>query len=192
MNWKLVFLCAFSLCMGMFIDRILVNFPFLTLDPKVNVVDLAGLIVGVVIAFLIPFSVSKLIEDKRGIKTFLIDEIQDLIKTAAKVKSIICDAHNEGSFTKKDRRKILYIFHEAELKVHSINEQVKEAFEKEAESTKQTLIGLLFQYDRDITGGELVFDHFTEVDERFYKESNTNYFKIETGLKRLLQKVYKF
>jgi hypothetical protein len=195
MKLKIIFyiiLVIVAFCFGIFVDRLFVNFPYLELDPQVGVIDVAGLTVGIFIALLIPFSVSKLIEDKRGIKAFLVEEIKDLIQIIAEIKQVLREAHVAGVFIDKDRDKIVYTIHEAELKIDSINEQIEEAFENKAKVTKKTLTDLLIRYDKYLTGGELILASFIKVDERYYKESNLEHSKIETGLKTLLQRIYKF
>jgi hypothetical protein len=57
---------------GITLDRFFQDFPYLKLDPQINILSLASLIVTIVIAFLIPISITKLIEDKRGIKASLV------------------------------------------------------------------------------------------------------------------------
>jgi hypothetical protein len=176
---------------GITLDRFFQDFPYLKLDPQINILSLASLIVTIVIAFLIPISITKLIEDKRGIKAFLVDEFKELIIILNKIKTIIVDAHGKGIFETHDRDNINYIFHEAELKTSSIREQIKEAFGEKVEETNKNLTDLLFSYKDYITGGELMNSSFTKVEDRFYRESNTEYSKIETGLKTEIQKIQK-
>jgi len=178
--------------LGIILDRFLKDFPYLELDPKINFLSLANLIVAIVIAFLIPFTVKKYIEDEKDIKSFLVDELKELISIVNCIKSIISDAHSNGSFSNNNRDCIIYKFHEAELKVNSIREQVKIAFESKSVEVEKNLSESLSKYDDYITGGELMNSSFVKVDERFFKESNVEYSKIETSLKKLIHKVYKF
>lgn len=178
--------------LGIFLDRIFLDFPYLKLDPQVNVLDIANLIVTIVIAFMIPFFINKLIEEKRGLKTFIIDELKCLIEIISKVKTIINDAHTKGVFEAKDRDCIIYTFHEAELKVVSIKEQLNVIFEDDCDHICTNLTELLFTYKDYVTGGELMTSSFTTVNEHFYRENNTQHSKIETGLKKLIHEIYKF
>ena len=187
-----VILALFPFGTGIFFDRLFINFPLLQLDPKINILQIASLVVTVVIAFLIPLYVNKLIEDKRGAKSFIIEELKELIKITFKIKDVISNAHEIGVFTSKDRDTINYIFHEAELKIFSIQEQIKEAFEHNVENTSKNLSSLVSVYKEHVTGGELMHSGFNKVDERYYRENNTKYSKLETGLKKFIQSVYKF
>ncbi len=183
---------AISFTAGIALDRFFKDFPYLKLDPKINILNLANLLVTIIIAFLIPLYITKLIEDKRGIKTFLVNEFKELIAILIEIKKIVSDAHTKGIFETCDRDKINYTFHEAELKTNSIREQIKVAFAENADETNKNLTELLFNYKNYLTGGELMNSSFVKVDERFYRESNTEYSKIETGLKTSIQKIYKF
>ena len=55
-----------------------------------------------------------------------------------------------------------------------------------------TLTKLLYDYKEYVTGGELMLSSFIAVNDRFYRESNTEHSKIETGLKKIIQQIYKF
>lgn len=186
------FLILLSFILGILLDRCFKNFPYLELDPKVGVLDLATLLITIAIAFMIPIFVTKIIEDKKGIKIFFVDEVKELIFILSEIKKVISDAHGLGEFKPTDRDKINYIFHTAELKIVSIREQVEIAFKNKAEETGTALVDSLFEYKDYLTGGELMLSTFVKVDERFYKENNTHYSKLETKLKTLTQKIYKF
>ncbi|OGZ66337.1 MAG: hypothetical protein A3C50_01180 [Candidatus Staskawiczbacteria bacterium RIFCSPHIGHO2_02_FULL_43_16] len=177
---------------GILAGQFLKDIPYLTLDPSVSPLEVANLFVGIAIAFLIPFTVKKYIEDKKDIKSFLVDEFKELIATIHEVKAIIAKARSANIFTADNRNDIRAQFHESELKVNSITEQLKIAFVAQSPKTEAVLKELLWKYDHYITGGELMNSSFTAVDERFFRESNIEYSKMETGLKKLIHEVYKF
>lgn len=187
----IILLCLISFILGVSLDRIFKNLSYLQLDPKVSVVDITSLLVTIFIALLIPFYINKLIDDKRGIKMCLIDEFKELIEIMAQIKAIISDSYSRGSFENKDRDNINYLFHSAELKINSVIEQMSITFKDEAVATKQALTALFDPYKDYLTGGELMISSFNKIDDRFYRENNTKYSKIETGIKVLIQKVYK-
>jgi len=189
---KILGLVIISFTFGCLIDRSFLDFPYLQLESKINILDIFSLLVTVAIAFMIPFFINKLIEEKRGLKSFLIEELRELIKIINKIKTIISDAHTKGSFDLKNRDDIIYTFHEAELKVASIREQLDVVFDNKSECLCKTLTDLVLTYSGYVTGGELMTSSFVRVDERFYRENNTQHSKIETGLKKLIHEIYKF
>ncbi|MFA6447712.1 MAG: hypothetical protein WCW31_05715 [Patescibacteria group bacterium] len=192
MSFKKYFtLVTISFAFGIFFDRLLQDIPYLSLETKISILDLASLLIAVAIAIMIPHYVTKIIEDKRGIKTFLIEEFKELIVILKNIKSKINDAYVIGKLEENDKRAIVYIFFEAELKVNSIREQLEIAFKNKTQNIENDLTDFLFEYNEYVTGGELMNSDF-KIDERFYKEHNTEYSKIETGVKNLIQKVYRF
>ena len=187
-----LFIFLVGLGFGVLIDRLIKYYPYLSLDCKINAFDVANLFVTIVIAIMIPFFVSKLIEDKRGIKAMISEEIKELILIILDIKEVVSNSHRKGVFEVEDRDSINYKFHEAELKAYSIITQVNESFKSNSKETKETVISLLFGYKDYLTGGELMQSSFTKVDQRFLRENNTEYYKTETGLKTLIHRVCKF
>lgn len=176
---------------GILVGSVIKRLPYLKLDPAVNVIDLATLIATVAIAFMIPVYVQKFIEDNRGVKASLVEELKDLLLVISRIKTIISDSHIDGNFMPKNRDDILFVFYEAELKINSIEEQFKVAYKSDCEEVSNSLKGFLFAYQDYLTGGELMLSSFTRIDDRFYKENSTEYSKIETGIKTMIQKIHK-
>lgn len=178
--------------MGIITDRFIKYWPYLKFDFSVNILDGATLLITISIGVLIPVFVNKLIEEKKGAKIFIVDEIKDFLEIIFRIKKIIFETHKNGIFKSKDRDDINYIFHEAELKINCIREQIKEAFDDNHEDTCTDLVTLLMAYKNYITGGELMNSNFVKVDERYFKESNTEYSKIETDFKIIMHSIHKF
>lgn len=177
---------------GLLVGRLWKNFPYLKFNPEINILDSVNLLVMVIIAFMIPIFITKLIEDKRGIKIILIDETRELISIISEIKNIISSAHSSGALKVTDKDDINFKFHEAELKANSILEQIKESFVNNSPEVQGTIKGLLWNYKDYLTGGELMHSSFIKVNQHFYRENITEYYKIETGLKTLIQKICKF
>lgn len=194
-RWKVItnpVLISFGLGLGIgvLLDRCFKDFPYLQLDPKIGILDIVTLLITITIAFMIPFFVTKILDDKKGIKNLLIDEVKGLIVITAGIQKVISDSHILGEFKPEDRDRINYIFHEAELKISSIQEQIDIA-DGDSEKIGEKLKDLLFVYKDYLTGGELMLSTFRVVNDRFYMENKTEYSKIETGLKTIIQKLYK-
>lgn len=180
-----------GLIIGISIDRIVKGYPFFKWDNQVNVISLLSLVISIVIAFLIPFSVSKIIEDKRIIKMFFIDEFKQLIDISAKVNSIIaeCYSRSDHNIEPADKDRIIYHLHLAELKLSSINQQLESVFHRKSADIEKKLTSSYIDYDRNVSGGELMNSDFYVVDTRFLRESQNEFSKFETAIKTTLQNV---
>lgn len=193
-RWKcaigFVFFLAFAL--GAIVDRLIKVYPYLQLDAKIGILDVASLLVTITIAVMIPFLLDKFIEDKKGIKSLLIEELKELIAIVENAKSIISEAHSAGVLTPEDKDKILNLFHEAEIKAGSFEQQVEIGFKHKYSEIKKSVDDLLFDYKDFLTGGELMNSGFIKVENSFLRQNNTEYSTLETGLKVLIQKIYRF
>lgn len=185
------FLYSILFLSGMLIDRSIRNYPVFRLDAKLNVLDAGTLLATVAVAFMIPLFVTKLIEDTRGVKQMLIEELKELLCITKEIRGVLNKSYLSGSFSDTDRDNIVRIFNEMEIKVDSVVSQTSEAFGSKAQRLNQDMKNLVISYQDFITGGELMMSSFVKVEERFFRESNTEHSKIETGLKTLMQTLYK-
>ncbi len=176
---------------GVVLDRFVRNYPLFSLDKKLDVIEIGTLVATIAVAFMIPRYITKFIEDVRGVKQMLIEELRELLEISNEIQTVIKDAHYCGNFTPDNRDKVVRTFHELELKTDSIVSQTTEAFGKKVECTNQSIKNLVMDYQDAITGGELMMSSFSKVDERYFRELNTAHSKIETGVKTLMQTLYK-
>lgn len=181
---------AFAL--GILVRKFSEILPNSTFQTQINILDLANLLVSLLIAFMIPFFVTKIIEDNRGVKACLIDELRDLLKILIKIRDVVSNAHINGSFKVADRDNIIYTFDEAELKVNSFQEQIRVGFPEKSKKTNNKLKALFFEYQNLLTSREIATSTFKKVDDRFNRENNTAHSKIETGIKTIIQEIHKF
>lgn len=177
---------------GIFLGCLIKDYPLLTLDKSVSIVDIASLFVTIFIALMVPFLVERVIEAQKGIKSDIVNELKELIEIIKRIKQIITKAHTNQQLIPDDKDQIIYAFYEAELKVELIGELIDVAFKKHGADAKEELKKILLRYKNYLTGGELMSSTFQSVDDRFLKESNTEYSKIDTGLKKFIQKVYRY
>lgn len=182
-----------SFLLGMLLDHCIRSYPLLKLDTEINILDAATLLFTIIISFMIPFFVTKLIEDTQGIKKFLVDEVKELITILDSIKKVISDSYSKEVYDQtSDRDSILNKINEAELKVDCILKQIDVAFPKKAKQSKSILTDLLFNFEDSLTGGELMHSNFNKVDDRFYKKIISDYSTIETGLKTYIQKIFTY
>lgn len=177
---------------GIITDRIIKDFPYIEWDNKVSFISALSLIITIVISIMIPLFIKKLIDDNRDIKTFLVEEVKDLIKVVSSIRDIISNAHSISEFKRSDCDEIIYIFHSAELKVESIEDQLEISFKKQSQDTIQNLKNALSIYKRYLTDGEMMISTFDKVNDNFYKENNNEYSKVETAFKKAIHSIHKY
>lgn len=172
---------------GIVIGCIWNNVPFFTLDPQINIADLVNLFVTIFIAVV----VAKIFQYSLAIKTYMIEELGELVDLVKLTHKVIADAYSAGSFSSTDRDKLMFAFHSVELKLGSIETQMSAAFPKRSIPIMQSLMSSYLDYKNHLTGGEIMFSSFTQVSNTCYRDCSTQHSKIETAIKTTLQKVHK-
>jgi len=176
---------------GLCIGLLWKDLPLIKFNPELKLYEIANLLLTLTIGITIPLLVKKWIEDNRSIKTSLVDEIKNIISTLGKIKAIITSGHNDASISKENKDEINYLFHETELQINSLNEQLKIAFKSESKKIMEDLKKNYHSYKDYLTDGELMISSFIKVDDRFYREHNTESAKIETHLKTVIHQIHK-
>lgn len=177
---------------GIITGRIVKDFPYIKWDNKVDFVSALGLLVTISISIMIPFFVKKIIDDKRGIKSFLVEEVKDLIKITSSIRDVISNAYSISKFEASEKDKIIYTFHLAELKIESIAKQLEISFESQSPNVIKKLKEALSVYKRYLTDGEMMISTFNKIDDHFYRENSNEYSKIETNFKTVIHSIHKF
>ena len=162
-------------------------------DNHIGLVSGLSLIVTTAIGVMIPFVIKKLIDDNRGIKFFVVEEVKDLIKIVSSIKDIISNAHQKSKFEALDKDKIIFLFHLAELKIGSIADQLEISFKKQSPKIIQKLKDALSEYKRYLTDNSgMMISTFNQVDDHFYQENSNEYSKVETSFKTTIHLIHKF
>ena len=180
-----------AFAIGILLD-VFIKLPNKYFQTQINIVELANLLATILVAFLIPLFISKIIDDNKSIKACLIDELKALLNTIHGANEIIVSAYDKGSITKKDKDKIIWIQTETELKITSFQEQINIAYKNQAKSMCDELKKYCVDYMDFLTGDNVMLSSFKKVDITFLRSNKIKYSNVETGIKTLIQKVHKF
>ena len=166
------------------------NFPVLTLDKNVELIDLLTLIVTVAIGVVFPFLIKKWIDDNESIKKYLVSEIEELLSIIKENKVIIEESYRNDEFTQQNRDNINFTFHSAELQIESLEKQFKISFPNEKKMLPD-LKSAFRTYKDFLTGGELMYSTFTKVELMFQKNHLNEFNSFESFLKELIHKIHR-
>lgn len=172
--------------------KIFPNVPYVELDTEVNIISLLSLIITTIFAVGIPFLIKKLIDDNRNIKSFLADEIVNLIQLLNGIKVTFTECYTKDRITPADKDCINYAFDNIELQITSIEEQMKISFKKKGAAIVNDLKDKYFSYNSHVTGGSLMNSKFIKVDDVFRREHDLALNKFVTDLKNMVHKIHKF
>jgi uncharacterized protein (DUF342 family) len=176
---------------GLTIGIIWKDLPIVKFNPEIKIYEVANLLLTLIIGITIPLLVKKWIEDNRSVKISLVDEIKNILSTLNKIKLLLDNCHKCSTITKEQKDEINYLFHESELQINSLNEQLKISFDPQCKKIIDKLKENYHTYKDYLTGGELMLSSFVRVDDRFYREHKTEQSKIETYLKTVIHQIYK-
>lgn len=180
-----------AFAIGLTLGLIWKDIPNIKFNNELKIFEVANFLLTLTLGIAIPLLVKKWIEDNRSIKSSLVEEVKNIIGTLDKVKSLIGSCHSCLKITKEQKDEINYLFHRSELQISSLNEQLKISFEPHSIKMMEKLKDKYHNYKDYLTGGELMLSSFDKVDDRFYREHNTEHAKIETHLKTVIHQIHK-
>lgn len=185
-SW-LVFLFI-GLVIGLLIKRV----PFISLEQSTTIGELSNLILTIIIAILIPFSLDKWINEKRYLKEFLIDEIKGCITEIELISGFIHERYKEDKILdKKSKRELMKMFKKSDNKFNSLFIQLETAYKSKTKNIIEEIKKENIEYWKLVTGGALMTDSF-KVDERFCNDHNRAFLKIESCLKKSIHRINEY
>jgi len=188
-NWGKVLLLIAVFSAGIFIGITIKDFPLFSLDTKVGVSDLANLILAVVVAFLIPISLSPILANKRVMKDFLIGETKECLLYLSSIKELIDSLAVQGNSKKEDRARVnLMISRVLSLKMLSLRNQLERSFKNESVEMRRAVNDAYVGYWQETTGGELMADKF-KFDIRFSLSHDKSFIKLQECLKGTVHEI---
>ncbi len=191
-NFWWIVCCAIFCLAGFVAGRIIKDIPYLTLDTKVGIGDIANFIIALVVAVLIPIFLSPIITNKRAIKDFLIDEVQDAIEFLVSIKADVDDMAVRNSAEETDRIKInSMIAQDLGMKIGSLGDQLEASFKHRSRRLKPELTERYNEYWREMTGGELMSRTF-QFTIAFRNTHDRHYARLLASLKKAIHEINNF
>ncbi len=177
---------------------VILNFQFVgklgvfKIDNTINILSFVSLLVTICIAIFVPFLIKKVIDDNRGIKSILIEEIKSLICIIEQNHKIIADLFSDGvSIANEHRDKTRENFFDAELKLDSIRSQLEISY-----PFKKTFFKKIFDhsimYKQFLTDSKFMMSSYTQVDYDFYREDKNAFAKFQKSLMTQIHEIHKF
>jgi hypothetical protein len=162
------------------------------IDRSINILEFISLLVTIVIAFAVPFLIKKAIDDKRGIKSLLIKEIEDLIYIIEKNHKIISDLYSENEpITDSHRDRVREVFFDAELKIDSLKSHIGISY-----PSKISLSGGIFdhtiKYKEFLTDGKFMISSYKNIDYDFYREEKNQFSTFQKKVTECIHEIHKF
>jgi len=180
-----------TFAIGLVLGLLWKDLPNIKFNNEVKIFEIANFLLTLTIGVTIPLLVKKWIEDGRYVKGSLVEEVKSIISIIEKIKTKIGNCYSSSEIKKEDKDEINYLFHESELQINSLNKQFDISFKKQSQKIMQDLKKNYHDYKDYLTGGELMLSNFKKIDNRFYREHNTEQAKIETHLKTIIHQIHK-
>lgn len=138
---------------GFFIGICIVRVPYLSLDPQINIVDVANLLAVIVLAFMIPVILSVRLDSKKAHKELLIIEVSTLCENLLSINNLI--ATMAGKTPSRDEfNQVLNLFKRARNQMSQIDIEVAALNDKASLQKCQKLSDDLSFYWSSVTGND--------------------------------------
>ena len=162
------------------------------LDNTINTLSFISLLFTVSIAIFVPFLIKKAIDDNRGIKALLIEEIKDLICLVEKNHRIISDLYSSsGNIESTHRDMVRENFFDAELKRDSLRSQLEISYPTKKELRKN-VFDYIIKYKQFLTDCKFMMSSYTSVDHDFYRDEKNAFAEFQKELTTSIHKIHKF
>jgi hypothetical protein len=167
-------------------------FGSIKVNAEINILDALSLCATLLIAFLIPTTVKKILDDNRSVKILLVEETQDLLSLSKAVYAKINNFYtSEKQMTGADKDAVIEAFYTAELKMDSIREQFDVSYPDKTLIHEDITIALL-KYKSFVTGGIFMNSKYIEIDHNFFMENKSEFSEFEKHVMTKVHKIHKF
>jgi len=170
----------FTVVIAFYFGFITHNIPYFELDPKINIINLATLLVTVIIAFLIPLVLTKTIDNKKNKKNLINTEIDTLSMHLENI-SEIARKGTKQAISDNDLFEVKYSLKKARMEYALIKECIKKCTSTQIDEQMEDI-------DRDIYSfWELTTDDLMKIDSLIViKDFNVVEKDFETLRKKLI------
>lgn len=182
-----ILLLAIGVLLGIFID----DFPILTLDPSVGLLDAASLCVTIAIGIVVPFLLKKWIDDSKSAKGYVIGELREFLQDISEISELTKNIYYNGKITPAEKTRISTSFETTDIKYTNLSNELKDFYDKETKDLRDKLYQSYIDYWKYLTGSEIMSENFKCVDEKFYKQATALYLNVETKIKDIIRLMYK-
>ncbi|MDQ5957061.1 MAG: hypothetical protein QG614_32 [Patescibacteria group bacterium] len=162
------------------------------IDNSINTLDFISLLVTICIAIFVPFLIKKAIDDNRGIKSLLIEEVKNLICLVEENHKIISNLYSQGTtIENKHRDNVRENFFDAELKLDSIRSQLEISYPLKDDFSKK-IFDHAIKYKQFLTDSKFMMSSYTQVDYDFYREEKNAFATFQKSLVTQIHEIHKF
>lgn len=162
------------------------------IDNKINTLDFISLLITICIALFVPFLIKKAIDDNRGIKSLLIDEVKELICLVEENHKIISGLYSQSTtIENKHRDAVRENFFDAELKLDSIRSQLEISYSSKKDFSEK-VFNHSIKYKQFLTDSKFMMSSYTQVDYDFYREEKNAFAGFQKALMSQIHEIHKF
>lgn len=180
--YLICFLLGFLACF--FLEHYsILNFIF-----DVNFAQIFSLLVTLFLAFYIPSVISKKINNKNILRDLIIKDLELLEANYQRNIEVLKLLKDKEISISEAQNKISFIFHEGDLYIDRIQQQLKMSFFPFSKKEKKSLRSMTNEYFTWLTGGDLFTDSFN-IDSKFIQIHQTLLSKNNCAIRLFLHRL---
>lgn len=139
--------------LGLFSGSLITRFPYFTLDPSINIIELLNLLFLVLLTFLVPYFVTRRIDNDKGHKNMLISEADMICRNIEIIETILQD-NLDQSLGRPTYIKLISYTKKLSQSMEIIEKQTMKYSHSEIKSSVTKLKSLITSHWNDLTGDE--------------------------------------
>lgn len=189
---NIILLIIFDFLVILILYQLLGKSGAFVIDNTINILGFISLLVTISIAILVPFSIKKAIDDNRGIKLLIIDEVKELIRLVEKNHKIVTELYSQNvNIENNHRDEIRENFFDIELKIDSLKSQLDISYPSKDKLQKKIFEDYL-KYKQFLTDGKFMMSSYLNVCYDFYREEKNAFAKFQKNLMVYINEIHKF
>ena len=191
-NFYIILLIIADLLLVIINFQLAGNLGVFIIDNTINTLSFISLLVTIVIAIFVPFLIKKVIDDNRGIKALIIDEVKELIHLVEQNHKIIADLYSKGTVIENHHRDtVRNNFYDTELKIDSLQSQLEVSYPSKKQTSKE-IFDQYLKYKQFLTDGKFMLSSYVNVDYDFYRDEKNSFAEFQKILITHIHKIHKF
>lgn len=163
-------------------------FPTLPLEEKINIVDLATLLVTIFLAIYIPAFLDKQMQNKRYEKDVIIRKIETLQCSFKEVNKLVTECVQKNAVSQSNCHLIINCFTSISNELESVITLVEHCHNKKLDKELTELINFRRDYKTLVTGGQFQAKNF-KYSALTKKDEEVMYNKLDKAICMLIFKV---
>jgi uncharacterized protein (DUF2344 family) len=182
---------SIALILGVVIGVIIRDFPLLTFNREVKIIDVFRWVSTVGIGVYIPLVIKKLIDDKRSEKNNLVEELNYFIKVIDQIQDSIKKIHGNNKIYAKEKDVLNLQFDLSDKEIQELCNFLNDNCKKQISPLITELKDSYTEYWKVSTSNDVIASSVKKISDDTYKQISLKYTDINKKLRKIKAELIK-